>query len=109
MDDSYKLVMSVDMVRARLSELMFENFVEACAEYELPHELLLLWPKGARGKGEPSSKALGVGETGELTLPRAEDGEANAKGDPISPLLEASRAESEKSREPICSSRLRNW
>lgn len=32
MDDSYKLVMSVDMVRARLSELRFENLVEGCVE-----------------------------------------------------------------------------
>jgi len=101
--------MSVDMVRARLSELMFENFVEACAEYELPHELLLLWPKGARGKGEPSSKALGVGDTGDPTLPRAEDGDANVKGDPDSAIPGVSSAESEKSREPIWSSRLRNW
>ncbi len=32
MDDSYKLVMSVDMVRARLSELRLENLVEGCVE-----------------------------------------------------------------------------
>jgi hypothetical protein len=32
MDDSYKLVISVDMVRARLSELWLENLVEGCVE-----------------------------------------------------------------------------
>jgi hypothetical protein len=31
-DDSYRLVMSVDNVRAMLSELWFENMVETCAE-----------------------------------------------------------------------------
>jgi hypothetical protein len=31
-EDSYKLVISVDMVRAKLSELWFENMVEGCPE-----------------------------------------------------------------------------
>jgi hypothetical protein len=48
-DDSYKLVMSVDMVRAKLSELRLENFVEACVEYLLFHESLLVCSNGGRG------------------------------------------------------------
>lgn len=32
MEGSYKLVMSVDMVRAKLSELWLEKMVEGCAE-----------------------------------------------------------------------------
>lgn len=103
-DGSYKLVMSVAKVRAKLSELWFENMVEGCAEERLSNESLMLCPRP--GRGENMSEAE-LGVAGEVMLPRAGNEVPRARGDPGVPGV--SRPESKKSRDPIWSSRLRNW
>jgi hypothetical protein len=89
------------MVRARLSELRFENRVDACVEYLLlPHESRLLWPNGGRGEARVSSKPR-FGEIGDATLVHVDDGDVkDVMGDLDPDVLEAS-LDSKKSSDPI--------